>query len=110
MNRSAWTGLCAAALSACVPAAYVVSEPPLVEAVVPADPVVEEVPYTYLPSEPPGASVGAVEEFYEPLSPYGTWTESPAYGWVFAPSQPDYVPYADGYWSNTDYGPTWVSD
>ena len=47
--------------------------------------------------------------FYDQLQPYGTWYDDATFGWVFAPSQPSYVPYSNGYWKYTDYGWTWVS-
>lgn len=40
---------------------------------------------------------------------YGEWYDDPAYGWVFAPAVPQYVPYSNGYWTFTVYGFTWVS-
>jgi hypothetical protein len=52
---------------------------------------------------------GAVDLFYDDLSPYGTWVEGTQYGTVFVPHG-DYVPYARGRWVYTDYGLTWVSD
>ncbi len=59
---------------------------------------------------PSGSSVPAIETFYDELSPYGTWYDDPSYGWVFSPSQQNYVPYSDGHWKYTDYGFTWVSN
>ncbi|MBL8956710.1 MAG: hypothetical protein JNK82_38405, partial [Myxococcaceae bacterium] len=113
-------GFLAAAWAACAPAAYVVVDepvplPPPAPAPMMDPPVVvttDDYTYSYVdvPYEPVGDSVSSVEEFYEPLAAYGDWTESPSYGWVFAPSQPDYIPYSNGYWLNTDYGMTWVSN
>lgn len=49
--------------------------------------------------------------FYDELSPYGTWVETPQYGYVWFPNEgPGFVPYSSqGYWTLTDYGWTWVS-
>lgn len=50
--------------------------------------------------------------FYDQLSPYGTWIDSPEYGYVWLPDvDAGFSPYAtDGHWEFTDYGWTWVSD
>ncbi|HET6991625.1 MAG TPA: DUF6600 domain-containing protein, partial [Bacteroidia bacterium] len=49
--------------------------------------------------------------FYDDLSPYGTWINSPLYGYVWIPDAPvGFAPYAtNGYWAYTEYGWTWVS-
>jgi Family of unknown function (DUF6600) len=51
--------------------------------------------------------------FYDNLSPYGGWIDVADYGYCFQPgvavSNPDWRPYADGYWAYTDAGWTWVS-
>jgi hypothetical protein len=49
--------------------------------------------------------------FYDSLSPYGEWIEVGDYGSCWKPSgvDSDWAPYADGYWSYTDGGWTWVS-
>jgi hypothetical protein len=51
------------------------------------------------------------EVFYHELSPYGTWIDSPEYGYVWIPNvAPGFHPYGtSGYWANTIYGWTWVS-
>jgi len=51
------------------------------------------------------------EVFYQELSPYGTWINSPQYGYVWVPDvSPGFHPYStSGYWVNTFYGWTWVS-
>ena len=53
-----------------------------------------------------------VQTFYDQLSPYGSWVNSPAYGYVWVPNVgPDFVPYGTaGHWAFTEYGWTWVSD
>jgi len=50
--------------------------------------------------------------FYDALSPYGSWTEDPTYGYVWIPNVgAGFSPYAsNGYWANADEGWTWVSD
>jgi hypothetical protein len=50
--------------------------------------------------------------FYDDLSPYGTWVNSPNYGYVWIPNvDPGFTPYAtNGYWVFTDDGWTWVSN
>lgn len=52
------------------------------------------------------------QTFYDDLSPYGTWVDSPQYGYVWVPSvEAGFTPYgSNGYWVNTDYGWTWVSN
>ena len=49
--------------------------------------------------------------FYDDLSPYGTWVDSPEYGYVWVPNAgPEFMPYrTGGYWTYTIYGWTWVS-
>jgi hypothetical protein len=52
------------------------------------------------------------QEFYDELSPYGTWVDDAKYGTVWVPDvDGDFRPYAtNGHWVLTDYGNTWVSD
>jgi hypothetical protein len=49
--------------------------------------------------------------FYDGLSPYGEWLEVGDYGPCWRPRgvDADWRPYADGYWTYTDGGWTWVS-
>jgi hypothetical protein len=52
--------------------------------------------------------------FYNALSPYGSWRESPDHGWVWQPSvavvEPDWRPYLHGgRWIWTDHGWYWHS-
>jgi hypothetical protein len=54
-----------------------------------------------------------IRVFYDALSPYGTWVNHPTYGEVWYPNNvtPDWRPYTDGYWANTDeYGWLWVAN
>jgi len=49
--------------------------------------------------------------FYDELSPYGQWMDNPAYGYVWVPDVPDFVPYSTaGHWIMTEYGWAWLSD
>jgi hypothetical protein len=54
----------------------------------------------------------SVDFFYNNLSG-GNWIEAEGYGYGWQPdiavSDPNWRPYADGYWAYTDYGWTWVS-
>lgn len=56
-------------------------------------------------------SVG-FQVFYDELSPYGTWVQSPEYGYVWVPDvDPGFTPYStNGYWVFTSEGWTWVSN
>ena len=58
---------------------------------------------------------GTVELFYDALVPYGTWLDSPVYGWMWVPSAavvgPGFVPYATaGHWVPTTVGWMFLSD
>jgi hypothetical protein len=66
--------------------------------------------YVDVAVDPEGSEVPSVDVFYDELQPYGSFYDDPSYGWVFAPSQASYVPYSNGYWKNTDYGFSWVSN
>jgi hypothetical protein len=59
----------------------------------------------------PGVSI-SFQTFYNELSPYGRWTNSPQYGSVWTPyAERGFQPYStNGYWEVTEYGNTWVSD
>ena len=52
------------------------------------------------------------QEFYNSLQDYGTWIQDDRFGDVWVPDvDGDFRPYAtNGYWVQTDYGTTWVSD
>jgi hypothetical protein len=58
-----------------------------------------------------GADI-SVDFFYDNLSG-GNWLEVEGYGYGWQPdvavSDPNWRPYADGYWAYTDYGWTWIS-
>ena len=50
--------------------------------------------------------------FYDELSPYGSWIQSPDYGYVWLPNvDAGFNPYSsNGYWILTDEGWAWVSN
>src|SRR5213079_1509623 len=54
----------------------------------------------------------SVDFFYDNLSG-GNWIDVDGYGYGWQPdiavSDPNWRPYADGYWAYTDYGWTWIS-
>ena len=53
------------------------------------------------------------QAFYDQLDPYGSWINTPQYGYVWVPLQAGagFSPYmTNGHWVYTDYGWTWVSD
>ena len=52
------------------------------------------------------------QTFYDQLGDQGTWVQTDDYGYVFQPnvSDPDWQPYTDGGWVDSDAGYTWVSD
>ncbi len=55
----------------------------------------------------------SIQTFYDELSPYGEWIDSPGYGFVWRPYLEygdDFKPYyTRGNWVYTDFGWTWVS-
>lgn len=49
--------------------------------------------------------------FYTNLEPYGRWVDRASYGRVYFPRvASSWRPYSQGYWVDTDYGWTWVSE
>jgi hypothetical protein len=50
--------------------------------------------------------------FYDQLGDQGTWVQTEDYGYVFQPNvnDPEWAPYTDGHWVDTDAGWTWVSN
>jgi hypothetical protein len=55
-----------------------------------------------------------ISMFYDDLKPYGTWYNTSQYGDVWHPTvadqKPDWRPYTNGSWGQTDQGWTWLSD
>jgi len=50
-------------------------------------------------------------DFYNQLSPYGTWVNMAPYGQVWVANIANFQPYStNGYWAYTTYGWTWVSN
>jgi hypothetical protein len=50
-------------------------------------------------------------DFYNQLSPYGSWVNVAPYGQVWVANLPNFQPYStNGYWTYTTYGWTWVSN
>jgi hypothetical protein len=63
--------------------------------------------YSQQTNQPP---VG-FNDFYNQLSPYGVWVNIAPYGQVWIANVPNFQPYStNGYWANTTYGWTWVSN
>jgi hypothetical protein len=58
------------------------------------------------------AVITAPNQFYQPLSGYGSWVDYPGYGQVFVPAQSvvgaNFRPYTYGHWEYTQFGWTWV--
>ena len=51
------------------------------------------------------------QQFYDDLSPYGSWMSYQGYGYVWRPGVPDFRPYySNGHWVYTSYGWTWLSN
>src|SRR5690242_11279247 len=60
-------------------------------------------------SDPQG--VITYQQFYDDLSPYGSWMDYQNYGYVWRPNISGFRPYySNGYWIYTNYGWTWVSN
>jgi hypothetical protein len=64
-------------------------------------------------NDEPAAPVGDFGMFYDSLSSYGSWFETPDYGYVWQPvivRDSSWRPYTRGRWACTDRGWTWISD
>lgn len=58
-----------------------------------------------------GQKTVSYQNFYDALSPYGTWIDYPDYGYVWHPDVTGFRPFAtNGYWEYTDGGWFWDSD
>src|SRR2546430_9963215 len=64
------------------------------------------------PVEPPVVVIQTENDFYEPLSPYGSWVIVGAYGRCGRPARVEtgWRPYCDGHWQRTDAGWYWASN
>jgi hypothetical protein len=61
----------------------------------------------------PQAPVADYAMFYDSLSSYGSWFETPDYGYVWQPvivRDTSWRPYSRGRWVCSDHGWTWISD
>ena len=61
----------------------------------------------------PQAPVGDYGTFYDSLAPYGSWFQTPDYGYVWQPVvvyESSWRPYTRGRWACSDRGWTWLSD
>lgn len=68
-----------------------------------------------VPAEPGVAPVAGdqgslLDTFFRELSPHGRWEQIFPHGWVWYPNEPSFRPYANGGWSYTTEGWTFVSD
>jgi len=60
--------------------------------------------------QPAGQAPVGFNDFYNQLSPYGSWVNIAPYGQVWIANVPNFQPYStNGYWTYTTYGWTWVS-
>src|SRR5215469_18211357 len=59
-----------------------------------------------------GVQIGSPTDFYQPLTPYGSWINFSTYGRCWHPSDvgADWRPYSNGSWEWTDAGWYWDSD
>jgi len=61
--------------------------------------------------QPNGQMPVGFNDFYNQLSPYGSWVNMAPYGPVWVANVPNFQPYStNGYWNYTNYGWTWVSN
>jgi hypothetical protein len=71
-------------------------------------------PETTAQTSPPAPEPAVdVQVFYDTLTPYGSWFDSPDYGYVWRPAvyrTADWRPYTHGRWACTDRGWMWISD
>jgi hypothetical protein len=59
-----------------------------------------------------GVEIQQVNDFYEPLAPFGYWVQVPRYGWCWYPAYVDqgWRPYTNGHWLWSDDGWYWASE
>jgi len=71
----------------------------------------QQVPNNGAYQQPAGQMPVGFNDFYNQLSPYGTWVNVAPYGRVWIANVPNFQPYStNGYWTYTTYGWTWVSN
>jgi hypothetical protein len=99
------------------PSAPDIAQPPPGGPVPSGPPPTTEAPTLVAPPSPDGtpAPPATFDYFHQSLAPYGTWAQSPEYGWYWRPSvaqfDPGWRPYGnEGHWIYTDTGWFWQSD
>ncbi len=79
-----------------------------------AEAAVPEAPVAAAPDAGGDSADATYQEFYDSLSPYGSWINMPGYGYVWQPwttvQDANWRPYTVGHWAYTDDGWAWVSD
>ncbi|MES1240165.1 MAG: DUF6600 domain-containing protein [Acidobacteriota bacterium] len=78
-----------------------------------AIPATADIPFaSSIHPNPAGGADVDLGFFFDSLSPYGNWVQTPAYGWAFVPdvATTTWRPYTDGQWLYTDAGWTWLSE
>jgi hypothetical protein len=99
------------ALTACT--TYVEQPRPRTVYIAPPPPVYEQpAPVVVEPVVSVGVVIQTEADFYEPLTPYGTWEMVPGYGRCWVPRNVDrnWRPYCNGNWERTEAGWYWQSD
>jgi len=69
-------------------------------------------PVVVAAAEAPVVMIQAESDFYDPLTPYGTWVVVGSYGRCWRPARVDaaWRPYCVGHWQRTDAGWYWASE
>ena len=66
------------------------------------------------PGESASSPTGSIsfQQFYNGLDAYGKWINTDKYGYVFQPTEtdPNWAPYTNGRWVNTNAGMTWAGN
>ena len=66
------------------------------------------------PGESASTPTGSIsfQQFYNALGQYGTWVNTDKYGYVFQPTEtdPNWAPYTNGHWVNSEDGLTWAGN
>ena len=78
------------------------------------DAIDDETGATAVPGESAATPTGSIsfQQFYSELGQYGSWINTDKYGYVFQPTEtdPEWAPYTNGHWVNTDAGMTWAGN